>query len=458
MKLRKKYILLIICIALISIICIVKSTYSKYVITDSKVAFHIDKLMEDKVKPTIDGNDKSYTDEEYYTNQDQKIDYDDNIKVADARYWYNEDEKEFPGDGKKFDSGTIFTEEGWYKIVITDIFDNTNTVIFLLDKTNPTIYADAVNTTDDKAKRSTSSQIDSTEFKQWFISDVKIAEYDKYGIKYTCEKINPNTQSFNSVASEKNDIGKGRIDNIWTFTDKSYYLITATDLCTNKSTLVIGIDKVKPTITTLSNDYTKSNKNININYTDDFSGIKEVKYSYNANSERFTSYSDINNNTTLTNDGYYHFKLEDVAGNTNEYTVVIDKTPPVISVKPDGESKTDYPNTTNDVIKSSKNITLSTSDNFEIDYNEYWYNPNSNSFNGEGTRFDNGKKLEDDGYYKITAHDTFGNTTTIIILIDKTPPEVTVKYYKKNQISLLNTNDNLLYGKETLKIGGIING
>ena len=287
---------------------------------------------------------------------------------------------------------------------------------------------------------------------------MKIAEYDKYGIKYTCEKINPNTQSFNSVASEKNDIGKGRIDNIWTFTDKSYYLITATDLCTNKSTLVIGIDKVKPTITTLSNDYTKSNKNININYTDDFSGIKEVKYSYNANSERFTSYSDINNNTTLTNDGYYHFKLEDVAGNTNEYTVVIDKTPPVISVKPDGESKTDYPNTTNDVIKSSKNITLSTSDNFEIDYNEYWYNPNSNSFNGEGTRFDNGKKLEDDGYYKITAHDTFGNTTTIIILIDKTPPEVTVKYYKKNQISLLNTNDNLLYGKETLKIGGIING
>lgn len=445
------YILLIIGILMISTFWILNRTYSKYVIIDSKVAFHIDKLMDDKIKPTIDATDpddnkKNYTDEEYYTNKDQKIDYDDNIKVANAKYWYNEDEKEFSGEGKEFESGTVFTDEGWYKIVITDIFDNTNTVIFLLDKTAPTIYADSINTTEDKAIRSTYSQTDSTDFKQWFISDVKIAEYDKYGIKYTCNKINPNTQSFSSVASEKKDIGNGKIDNIWTFTDKSYYLITATDLCLNKSTLVIGIDKVAPTITTLASDYTEFNKNINIKYEDDFSGISSVKYSYNATKDKFTSYNDINNHTTLFNDGYYHFMLEDVAGNTNEYTIVIDKTPPVISVKPDGKETEKYPNTTNDIVKETTDVTLSTSDNFAIDFNEYWYNPNSNTFDSEGTKFDDGKELTDEGYYKIVAHDKFGNTTTIVILIDKTAPEVTVTFHKKADISLINVSDILRNG------------
>lgn len=442
MRRKLKYLLLVIVVLIVSVFCFTNRTYSKYVLTDNTVAFHIDKLMDDKIKPTIDGTDpdgntNSHTDEEYYTNKDQKIDYDDNIKVADARYWYNENDKEFPGEGKKFESVTIFTEEGWYKIVITDIFGNTNTVIFLLDKTAPTIYADSTNTTDERAIRSTYSNIDSTEFKQWFMSDVKIDEYDKYGIKYTCYKVNPNTQEFNTVKEQKNDIGRYRIENIWTYTDKSYYLITATDLCTNKSTLVIGIDKVKPTITTLSSAYTESNKNVNIKYKDDFSGIKKVKYSYNPSTNSFSTYNDISNNSTLSNDGYYIFKLEDVAGNTNEYTVVIDKTPPVISVKPDGKAKRDFPNTTNDLVKETVDLTLSTSDNFAIDYNEYWYNPSSNSFNGEGTRFDNGKKLTDEGYYKITAHDKFGNTTTIVILLDKTPPEVTVKFYKKGRIGLL---------------------
>ena len=64
--------------------------------------------MEDKIKPTIDAidpdnNDTSLTDEEYYTNTDTTIHYDDNIKVETAKYWYNEDETEFHGEGNDFE-------------------------------------------------------------------------------------------------------------------------------------------------------------------------------------------------------------------------------------------------------------------------------------------------------------------------------------------------------------------
>ena len=118
--------------------------------------------------------------------------------------------------------------------------------------------------------------------------------------------------------------------------------------------------------------------------------------------------------------------------------IYIDKTPPIIDVTNKDGSTESYPQTTSDVIKKNDDVILNTRDNVKIDYNEYYYNPTDNNFDGKTpTRFDNGKKLEDEGYYKIIAVDTSNNKTEIIILIDKTPPEVTVKFYKKGQISLI---------------------
>lgn len=454
-KLKKRYLIVIIMCMILLLIGITYKIYAKYVLSENIIAFHIDKLMEDKVKPTIDAidpdnNDTSLTDEEHYTNKNTTIDYEDNIKVETAKYWYNKDEKEFYGEGNNFESGTTFVDEGWYKIEVVDIFENRNTVILLIDKTAPTINADAINISDETKNRSTSSSIDSSEFKMWFNSDVNLSEYDKYGIQYTCYKVNENEPMFNSVFAEKRDIGKGAID-VWNLTTKNYYFITATDLCSNKSALVIAIDKIKPNILTLSTNYAESNEDITIKYNDDFSGIKSAKYSFDVNADSFTTYADITNDTILSDNGYYRFILEDIAGNVNEYTVAIDKLSPVISLKPDEKEVEIYANTTNDTIKETTDITLTTSDNFAIDYNEYWYNPNSDSFDGNGTKFDNGKKLTDEGYYKITSHDTFGNTTTIIVLLDKTPPEVTVTYHKKRDISLTNTRD-------ILRNGGVYNG
>lgn len=445
MKSKIRYIIVIACIVFLSILCFIKFTSSKYVLTDCQAGFHIDKLMEDKIKPTIkitepNQSEKNLLDERYYTNKDIIVDFDDNIKVATAKYWYNEDDEIFEGDGKDFSNKTKFSNEGWYKIVITDIFDNTNTVIILLDKTAPIIYADSIHDGNNENARSTYSSEQDNNLKQWFITDVLLSEFDKYGVKYTDYKTNNKELKFSNIKETKENIGRGKIE-VWTVKDKNYYLITATDLCNNTATLVIGIDKIAPTIITLSSNYIRQNKNIEANYNDDFSGIKYVKYSFNAKKEEFKDYTEITSNKTFSNDGYYNFKLEDVAGNTNEYTIVVDKTPPIIDLTTTENGKESFSASSTNVIKESGDIRIDTSDNFEIDYNEIWYNSSSNSFSGDSKRIENGEILNKEGYYKIIAHDTFGNTTSIIILLDKTPPEVKVTFHKKSELSVLDINN-----------------
>ena len=120
--------------------------------------------------------------------------------------------------------------------------------------------------------------------------------------------------------------------------------------------------------------------------------------------------------------------------------VYIDKTPPVINLKSDtmdeSYSKSDLVN----VIKENKEIKINTSDNIKIEYNEYYYNASNNDFNNiQATRFESGTSFLDDGYYKFVSVDTSGNKTEILVLIDKTPPEVEVKFYKKGQVAQAKT-------------------
>ena len=120
--------------------------------------------------------------------------------------------------------------------------------------------------------------------------------------------------------------------------------------------------------------------------------------------------------------------------------IYIDKTPPVINITGNNTDES-YNQSKTELIKKSEDLTLNTSDNIQISYNEYYYNSSENNFDGKTpTRFENGQDLTDEGYYKIIAVDTSGNRTEIIVLIDKTPPNVTVRFYKKGRISLINEN------------------
>lgn len=129
-----------------------------------------------------------------------------------------------------------------------------------------------------------------------------------------------------------------------------------------------------------------------------------------------------------------------------EISVYIDKTPPIINVTSNND-KESFPTSTTDIIKKVNDVIIDTSDNVKIDHNEIYYNPTENNFeNNIQTNFDNEKKLTDEGYYKIIAVDTTGNKTEIIILIDKSAPNVKVQFFKKGAVSKRLDYKNIVVG------------
>ena len=117
-----------------------------------------------------------------------------------------------------------------------------------------------------------------------------------------------------------------------------------------------------------------------------------------------------------------------------ELSVYIDKTPPIINLESNNKSE-NYPKTDLDnVIGKNSDTKATTSDNVAVKENRYYYNSTVPNFDGvEAQNFESEKTFTEDGYYKIESEDTSGNTTEIVVLIDKTPPDITVNYYKKGE-------------------------
>lgn len=130
--------------------------------------------------------------------------------------------------------------------------------------------------------------------------------------------------------------------------------------------------------------------------------------------------------------------------------VYIDKTPPIINLVGKDKNETFTTSNLTDVVKNNSEVTINTSDNIKIDKNEYYYNPTENKFdNSPANEFDSGKEFAEDGYYKIVTTDTSENKTEIIILIDKTAPDVKVEFYKKGEEPKIANSKKLLFAGTT---------
>lgn len=115
----------------------------------------------------------------------------------------------------------------------------------------------------------------------------------------------------------------------------------------------------------------------------------------------------------------------------------LDKIPPIIEITSNDTTES-FQNTPKDVIKKKDHITIHTSDNTQIKQNFYQYNPSNKNFDEtEKQDFENGTTFTEEGYYKIIAVDTSGNQTEIILLIDKSAPDIWVQYFKKGQSTLV---------------------
>ncbi len=117
--------------------------------------------------------------------------------------------------------------------------------------------------------------------------------------------------------------------------------------------------------------------------------------------------------------------------------IYLDKTPPIISVASDGRTES-FQELSDDTIKKKADVTIHTSDNVQIKQNLYQYHLSDPNFaEAETQEFENGKVFSEEGFYKIITVDTSGNQTEIIILLDKSVPDVCVEYFKRGEASLL---------------------
>ncbi len=128
-KLLSKIIFIIIICNILFFIKFVE-IYAKYVIETSKEVIHIQKA--DNEKPSI--NNRKYDVDYENFNTDVTINYNDNTGIKYAKYWFNSKEKVFENEGIDFENNTKFDISGWYKVEVSDLYDNKTSYIFLIDK------------------------------------------------------------------------------------------------------------------------------------------------------------------------------------------------------------------------------------------------------------------------------------------------------------------------------------
>ena len=124
-----KKILLIISIFFIALFFDL-NVYAKYVIEEKYEVINIKNA--DSDKPYI--NNRNYDVDYENFNTDVTVNYIDNLKIKYAKYWFNENEKVFEDDGIDFESGTTFNKSGFYKVEVSDMYNNKTIYIFIIDK------------------------------------------------------------------------------------------------------------------------------------------------------------------------------------------------------------------------------------------------------------------------------------------------------------------------------------
>ena len=104
-----------------------------------------------------------------------------------------------------------------------------------------------------------------------------------------------------------------------------------------------------------------------------------------------------------------------------ESKYVIEENYEIINIK-NVDSESPYINEKNYDVNGDlfdDDVVVNYRDNLKVKYAKYWYNSNSNNFEGEGTEFDSGTTFSLEGAYKVEVSDMYSNITTYIFYIDK---------------------------------------
>jgi hypothetical protein len=180
-----------------------------------------------------------------------------------------------------------------------------------------------------------------------------------------------------------------------TFTANGSFTFTASDAAGNTSQVtvdIINIDKSLPIVTgVINNAFYNSNRVITFD-----------KGTGKLNNVLF------NSGDTVSIEGSYVLVVTDDVGNVTTVNFTIDKTPPVVN----GVEEGIYYNTDRTITFMEGTATLNT-------------NP-----------FTSGQTVTSDGSYTLVVTDLAGNVTTIIFVVDKVPPIITIEDYNLDPTNL----------------------
>lgn len=135
------------------------------------------------------------------------------------------------------------------------------------------------------------------------------------------------------------------------------------------------------------------------------------------------------------------YKIQD----TLMIPIAIDKTLPIVDVICNETKETFAESKIDDSVKKNNDITIETRDNTKVESNEYYFNPSEPNFEGlNSTDFESGDTFTEEGYYKIVVTDASRNKIEIVILLDKTAPDILVEYFKmENASAFFNQNETI---------------
>ena len=312
-------------------------------------------IVVDRTAPVLTWKDVEYTDgSTIYANETFVVNATDANEIAEVA----------PNGHIRY-NGWRANGEGKYTIKVTDIAGNVATFTVIVDKTAPILNLNGTSYTDS----SKTIYSNATEF----TAEVEDVNADKVYVNDE-EKTEPFTL------------------------EEGTYSVKVTDLAGNETVYTLVVDRTNPTLKLNGTSYTDSSKTIYSNATEFTAEVEDV------NADKVYVNDEEKTELFTLEEGTYTVKVTDLAGNETVYTLVVDRTAPVLTWK-------DVEYTDGSTIYANEIFTVNATDANEII---------EVSANGH-VRY-NGWRANGEGKYTIKVTDVAGNVATFTVIVDKTAP------------------------------------
>ena len=352
----------------------------------------------DRTAPVLTVKDESVGTDPYYSKISFKL-YDNNAIV---KYILNGTERTCTPNNysdANYDNIKSLLVEGENTITLVDIAGNETTKTFIYDTTKPTITWNG-NVYEDGAETI-----------------------------YTNGRFTVNASDENGISKVYSNNHERR--NGWSASGESKYTIKVVDMAGNEAIFTVVIDKTMPKLKINGTEYADSTEKIYLNAENyEFENVDKNADKIYVDENEVTDAIDLA-------EGTYSVKLTDKAGNEVTYTLVVDRTAPVLTVKDESIGTDPYYSKISFKLYDNNAVVK-----YILNGTEKICKPNSYS----DANYGNIKNLLVEGENTITLVDIAGNETTRTFIYDTTAPVYTTLGIVRNKTE--NDTRNQAYAKD----------